>query len=305
MSIAKEKYIAFLKENYVPIFYRNEYLDAVCDAQWDVVLYEEDEQIKAIYIYMIKHRFSLKYIIQPQLCPYTGPLFFSPSDSNKAYSYLLENLPHHHLIIQDYFHDISFIDGFKHTQSKKHTYVINADIDIEELWKNQSSTHRRIIRKAERELRYEEEENIDVFIEFVSKTFQKRSKEVPSDPSILKELDKVLVDLKQRKIVKCTNGKNEVVAMSYFIKDEKWTYNIASGVVESYKHYGMNLIIWNEIKATLSQGKCFDFEGSMIPGVDEFFKRYKGTKKMYQSRNKSSNMLIDLLVKIKRMMNNK
>jgi hypothetical protein len=304
LSRAKEKYIAFLKDNYVPIFYRNEYLDVVCDVQWDVVLYEEEEQIKGAYIYMLKHKFLLKYIIQPQLCPYTGPLFFNTKDSNKAYSYLLESLPSHHLIIQDYFHDISIVDEFKHTQFKKHTYVINADVDVDDLWKNQSSTHRRIIRKAERELRHEVEESIDVFLEFVSNTFQKRSKEVPSDPTILKQLDKVLADLGQRKIVKCTNIKNEVVAMGYFMKDEKWTYNIASGVVESYKHYGMNLILWNEIKASLSEGKCFDFEGSMIPGVDEFFKRYKGKKSLYQSRNKSSNKFIDLLVKIKKMKSN-
>ena len=304
MSIAKEKYIDFIKENYVPIFYRNEYLDVVCDVQWDVVLYEEDKQIKGIYIYMVKHKYLLNYIIQPQLCPYTGPLFFNPKDIDKAYSYLLSTLPKHHLIIQDYFHDLPEINGFEYTQLKKHTYVFSADLDIEELWSSQSSSHRRIIRKAQRELKYEDEESIDVFLNFQSKTFQKRRKKLPINPMIHKELDKVLVSLGNRKIIKCTNSKNEVVAMCYFIMDEKWTFNIASSVANSYRHNGMNLIMWNEIKASLSQGRSFDFEGSMIEGIDRFFRRFKGTKTTYYSRYKSSNMLIDLLVKIKKSMKN-
>ena len=102
-----------------------------------------------------------------------------------------------------------------------------------------------------------------------------------------------------RKIVKCTDDNDQVVAMCYFMMDERWTYNFANSVIEDYRHYGMNLILWNEIKATLSDNRSFDFEGSMIPGIDEFFKRFKGTKTKYQSRYKSSNGLVDLLVKMK------
>jgi hypothetical protein len=93
--------------------------------------------------------------------------------------------------------------------------------------------------------------------------------------------------------------------MCYFISDEKWTYNIANAVIGDYRHYGMNLILWNEIKTCLSHGRSFDFEGSMIPGVDKFFERFKGVKTMYQSIYKSSNRLIDVLVKIKQITNSK
>lgn len=283
----------------MPIFYSDLYLDAVCDGMWDVVLYEEDGQITGAFIYMMKQKMFLKYIVQPQLCPYSGPIFFNPSDPTKAYQYLLENLPNHHLLIQDYFHSIPIIDNDEYTQTKKHTYVLDETTKVDELWSSQSSTHRRIIRKAEKELKYEIEDNIDVFLEFVSRTFKKRDKNNPNDPVVFKQLDERLQENGFRKIVKCTNENKEVVAMCYFINDERWTYNFANSVVEDYRHYGMNLILWNEIKSTLEEGRSFDFEGSMIPGIDEFFRRFKGTKKMYQSRYKSSNKLIDFLVKIK------
>lgn len=299
MSEAKEKYLSFIRDNYVPIFYRDIYLDAVCDSMWDVVLYEEDGRIAGAYIFMLKRKLLLKYIVQPQLCPYTGPIFFEPSDSRKAYRHLIENLPKHHLIIQDYIHGIPHIENDAHTLCNKHTYILDNNTNVEELWKQQSSTHRRIIRKAEKELQYEVTDNIEEFLEFVSLTFKKRSKKIVNDPVVFRKLDENLLKNGMRKIVKCSNEHDQTVAMCYFMNDEQWTYNFANSVIEDYRHYGMNLILWNEISATLKANRSFDFEGSMIPGIDEFFKRFKGTKTRYQSRYKSSNILVDYLVRMK------
>ena len=299
LSAAKEKYIAFIRDNYVPVFYRDFYLDIVCDGPWDVVLYEEEQTTKAAYIYMKKQKLGFNYLIQPQLTPYTGPLFFGPFNANKAFAYLIDNLPQHQLIIQDYFHTLPQIYTDDHCNRDKHTYVVEADTDVDLLWKNQSSTHRRIIRKADRELSHDIVDDIDVFLDFVSETFDKRGKTVPNDPVIFKRLDQQLRDRGMRKIVQCTNREGRIVAMCYFMKDQNWTYNFANSVIEDYKHYGMNLILWTEIKETLSEGRSFDFEGSMIPGVDEFFKRFKGRKTNYLSRFKSANALVDYMVRLK------
>ena len=299
MSTAKEKYKAFIRENYVPIFYRGQYLDAVCDGKWDVVLYEEEGQITAIYIYMLKQKWSLRYIIQPRLCPYTGPLFFNPSDTQKAYVYLIKNLPKHHLLIQDYFHSIPILDDSVGEKKNKITYLIDRSVDIDSLWQQNSSKHRRIIRKAEKDLKYEIEDNVEVFLDFVDRTFRKRGKTVSNYPKVFQRLDNIIQPMSYRKIVKCTNENDVVVAMAYFINDEKWTYNFANGVIDDYSHFGMNLIMWNEIKATLSTGRSFDFEGSMIPGIEAFFKRFRGSKTNYQSWYYSSNWMVDLLVKLK------
>ena len=83
------------------------------------------------------------------------------------------------------------------------------------------------------------------------------------------------------------------------MKDEKWTYNFANSIIDDYRHYGMNLILWNEIKSTLEDGRSFDFEGSMIQGIDEFFRRFKGKQIKYPSRVRTSNVLVDILVRLK------
>ncbi|MDF1694392.1 MAG: hypothetical protein P1U56_01080 [Saprospiraceae bacterium] len=300
LSKAKQTYKAFIKDHFVPIFFQDYFLNVVCQGQWDVVLSKENNKVAGAYIYMLKQKLFLKYIVQPQLCPYTGPIFFEKSNVNKVYTDLLVQLPSHHLLIQDYLPTLPHLKGFTNTAFTKHTYLLDKTTDLDKLWQEQSSTHRRIIRKAERELLYEEVQDINSFLDFVSTTFAKRNKSVPNDPEIFRNLDQVLFSKGQRKIVKCTNSNNEVVAMCYFMKDKNWTYNFANGVVDDYRHYGMNLILWNEIKASFFEGRSFDFEGSMIPGVDEFFKRFKGKRVPYQTRNISKNKLVDVLVKIKR-----
>ena len=299
LSSAKEEYKSFIRKQYVPLYFRDTYLDLVCDSEWDVVLAKEGDQIVAAYIYMLKQKFGLKYIVQPQLCPYTGPLFFNGKTEKDLFERLVKALPRHHLCIQDFFFELPDLLGNKNVDYKKHTYTIAYPTDIDQLWNLQSSTHRRIIRKAERELTYEVESDMDVFLTFVSRTFDYRKKHNPNDPEIFRKVDAALNENGQRKIVKCLNAKNEIVAMCYLMHDERWTFNFANSVIEDYKHYGMNLILWNEIKASLEAGRSFDFEGSMIPGVDKFFQRYKGKKTSYPSRHYSKNSMIDLLVKLK------
>jgi len=299
LSTAKAKYLQCIQELYVPLFYREKYLDTVCDVPWDVVVYEENGIVTAAYVFMHKKKWGLSYIVQPQLCPYTGPLFFNPSNVHQAYSALLDQLPRHHLMIQDYFHDLPRLESSEDTFRQKYTNIIEASEDLDSLWKTYSSNHRRIIRKAARELKYEVEEDISTFLEFVAKTFAKRGKKEINEPSLFRKLDHILARENARKIVKCTDADDRVVAMCYFMIDENWTYNFANSIIEDYRHYGMNLIIWNEIKSTLQDGRSFDFEGSMIPGIDQFFARFKGKKIAYQSRYVSSNALVDFLVSLK------
>ena len=299
MSSAKEKYQLFCKSNYVPIFYRDYYLDAVCDAPWDVVIHEEGDQIKGAYVFMLKSKWMLNYIIHPKVCPYTGLLLFDPSNADLTFKSLLNQLPNYHLLIHDYFHQTLEFGVDKSVEYKKHTYVIDNNVVLDDLWSNQSSVHRRIIRKAEKELTYSEVEDMDVFLDFVTESFSKQGKQPPNDPQVFSKLDETLNSKGQRRIVQCVDAKGDVVAMCYFIIDEEWTYNFANAVSNDYRHYGMNLIIWNQIKKSLEKGKSFDFEGSMIPGVNEFFKRYKGRKINYPSIYRSKNKFVDLLVSFK------
>jgi hypothetical protein len=299
LTNSKQKYNAFISFNYVPVFYRPWYLDAVCDSPWEVVMHEEDGEVLGVLVYMIKRKYGLIYILHPYLCPYMGPLFYGTLDLAVVYKSLIGQLPKHHLMVQDYFHGAPEIRNQPAITKRKYTYTIDKDVDLEVLNSQLSSDRRRKIRKASEQFTYQEEELFAVFSEFLDRTFTTRGKSNPYANGGLAKLDRQLSKKQTRKIVKCVDSEGKIMAMGYFVKDEKWVYNLATGVDSNYPHEAMSLMMWNEITSALNAGISFDFEGSSIPGVETFYKAFKGKKLYYQSIYRSQNKLVDLLVKIK------
>ena len=228
-----------------------------------------------------------------------GPLFYGTLDVETVYKALIDQLPKHHLIVQDYFHGAPEIRNHPTITKRKYTYIIDKDLDIEVLNSQLSSDRRRKIRKASEQFNYEKEDQISVFSEFLDRTFTNRGKLNPYEKGSLEKLDENLSKHGARKIVKCIDSDGKIMAMGYYVKDEKWIYNLATGVDSSYPHEAMSLMMWNEITYALSSGRSFDFEGSSIPGVEAFYMAFKGDKVHYQSIYRSQNKFVDLLVKIK------
>ena len=49
-------------------------MEAVCeDKQWDVLLYENNGTIMGAMPFLYGKKFGIKYILQPQLTPWSGP----------------------------------------------------------------------------------------------------------------------------------------------------------------------------------------------------------------------------------------
>ena len=215
MTKGKQKYNLFISENYVPVFYRPWYLDAVCDSPWDVVIHEEDGEVLGILVFMIKKRFGLTYILHPSLCPYMGPLFYGAQNLEVVYTSLINQLPKYHLMVQDYFHGLPEIKNSRIISKRNYTYIINRDIELDELNSRLSSDRRRKIRKASEQFIFEEEERFSILTDFLQNTFAARGKSNPYVNGNLAKLDKQLSKHHSRKIVKCIDTHGNIMAMGY------------------------------------------------------------------------------------------
>ncbi len=85
------------------------------------------------------------------------------------------------------------------------------------------------------------------------------------------------------------NERNEILAIALILKDEKRLYNIANTVSEKGREMNANHFLLSKIIEEFSeQPLSFDFEGSVIPGVKEFytaFGPYKETYYLYHYNN--------------------
>lgn len=268
-------------------------------------MYEEEGKVIGVLVYMIKKKYGLTYILHPSLCPYMGPLFFGktinadPSDVSKVYSQLINQLPNHHLMIQEYFHSIPHVDNVDSLTQKKYTYIVAHDQNAESLKSSLKPDRRRRIRKAGELFTYEEVDDFSEFETFLEESFSSREKSNPYRGGTMANLDQHLKIKGARKIIKATDQGGKTIAMEYLLIDEKWIYNLANGIRQDYRHDALSYILWTEIENALAANKSFDFEGSVIPGIERFFQSLRGTKTIYQSVYKSKNVLIDALVRFK------
>lgn len=292
MKTAKTKYIDYVAGHYVPIFIQDWYLDAVSDVPWDVLEIQEKGETIGFWPYMQKNKFGVSYIIPPMLCPFMGPVFFEKTELNE--DAIISQFPKHQLFIQDILHNT---DHLHIDQGNKWTYVFENVASIDDLILSNST--KRNIRKAEKTLSIKEVSDFDVFFDLLDSFFSNQQKENPYDKATFKKLDLALSQHHSRKIFFAIDENNVPVALEYMMEDEKWVYNFANGYDNSYRHNGVSLLLWHIIKYAFEQKKNFDFEGSMIPGVETFFKSFGATKKPYLSITKSKNILTDLILKIK------
>ncbi|MBN1338008.1 MAG: GNAT family N-acetyltransferase [Bacteroidales bacterium] len=92
---------------------------------------------------------------------------------------------------------------------------------------------------------------------------------------------------------------SDIMAGVFCVFDSKNAYYLLGGYDPANRHSGAAaLAVWEAIKKSREKGlKVFDFEGSMIPGVERFFRDFGGTLVPYFSVNKAP-LLLEFPLKI-------
>jgi hypothetical protein len=108
----KDRYRELCNENNdIPLFMQAWWMDAVCfNKKWDVILYEKNHKIIAVWVYHYVKKFGITAIIQPQLTQTNGIWIESPTgfSKNKILSYETEIMKD--LITQFESLEISYFD---------------------------------------------------------------------------------------------------------------------------------------------------------------------------------------------------
>ncbi|MBL0080148.1 MAG: hypothetical protein IPP53_13895 [Bacteroidetes bacterium] len=81
----KQKYVKWINnQEDIPILFPHWHLDAIAlDSVWYVVLYEENDTIRAVFPYCFKKKMGFTKIIMPSFCPYLGPWIKYPTNATE------------------------------------------------------------------------------------------------------------------------------------------------------------------------------------------------------------------------------
>lgn len=158
----------------------------------------------------------------------------------------------------------------------RHTYLLDLDLSQDELLAGMSSERRKNIRKAKEEkLEVEACKDPDRFMKMLVKTIDRQ--EISLDKEILSSLLNSRAIQANRAMYICTSAGTDIAA-GLVVWDNERTYYLMGGYDPMNAHEGGGaLVLWQAICDAKARGnKIFDFEGSMIPEVERFFRGFGG-----------------------------
>ena len=282
------------------VFLSNAWLAIYDDALEAYGIFNGAEQLMGGFVLYRQKRKGITYYRNPPFMS-TINLFFENMAQNKAkrlsenkkymnamadfldslsYGVLSVYLPEKHIDMQHF-----FWKNFKVVPN--YTYQIDLEQDLELIEKNYSNERRKNIKKAAKDgVEVKLTKDLGVVKEMVSHTFNRKEKDYDQG-LVRKILDSFADEDNSFAFVSYQNGK--ALAASFYVYDEQKVYYLLGGYDNKNKHQGAGAMAMDAaIKFSKEKGlKIFDFEGSMLPEVEKYFRGFGGDLIPYYSINKA------------------
>jgi len=273
-------------------------------------IYDNQQKlVGGFHIYNGK-QYSLKHLNNPPYAPHIG-LFFENKSQNKSnfQSYtksiielvaeFIDTLPSKiiTLAIPPIFKDMQPFIWKNFKVIPNYTYQINLNqLSLEDIQNNFSPERRNDIKKAikdgvETKLNHDNE----IVKKLILKTFSRKEKAV-NDELLNKILFEFADETNSFSFVSYKNNLPSAAAFCIYTKQR--AYYLLGGYDNANKHQGAGAsAVWECMKHAKNLGvEYFDFEGSMIPAVEKYFRGFGGDLVTYFTINKAP-MPIEIALK--------
>lgn len=275
------------------LFHKPWWLNIVAPNKWEAAEIIEEGRVIASMPYVHRRRFGLSFIEMPPLTQVLGPI--EPMYSGKyasrlarqkyIYEGLLARIPRYDLFRQSFHSGVTnwlpfYWQGF--AQSTRYTYRLDLTKSYEQLWAEAQTSARGVIRMAERTLRLREEADPDLFLAVIAKTFQRQGMNLPYDASVVHRLFEYGPRNAHMRTLAAEDECGKVHGVALFIGDENCVYYLMGGADPSLRMSGcQSLLLWEGICWARTFSRIFDFEGSMIKGVESFARDFGAQQQQY------------------------
>ena len=304
----KDKYRLFCESRHVPLFHQAWWLDIVTEGKWDVALSEDKSgDIRAVMPFNLVKKYGFYFSLQAELSPYWGPVMFYPDDltkQNSLYSFqnrhlntIIKQLPQSPLY--QYYKFLPEFDNWYpfylagYEQTTRYTYILGQIKNHENVYAGFSNTLKRQIKKAQKHVKITIEDNICSVFSLVKKANNNEDIKLKLNKSRLQALDFELKKRNQRMILIARDENATLLAGLYLVWDSDKAYLLALGSDYAREQYhAAKLLAWEAVKRSSVYVDKFDFEGSMIEGVERMYKNFGGVKTPYFEIKKYKNRFV-------------
>lgn len=235
-----------------------------------------------------KKRAGLTLYHAPALTPYLGPIFDVPDcGCARDNLYIMRSRGEalaHAIVDFDSFAQIAGtaapdFQGFLWAGFQVetgYTFRFDEGTTVEQAWHDAARTHRQKL-KPERgqEIVIETSDDISVLLELNRSTFARQERAVPYSESMLRSLFRSASTHDSQKLYVARDGTGRPLASLLVVNDARASYQIVSGIDWSERNSSAgHMTTWQAISDALQAGRAFDFEGSRIRGVEQYYRRW-------------------------------
>jgi hypothetical protein len=290
------RYRELSKQYDLPLFFQPWWLDMVSN-NWDAAILEENGTLKAVWPYTIEKKISITIIRNPLMTPYLGPYFLSNDINSETLEKLWQQLPKWDVCSVECtpgLRNTSFFSQKEFDHSERITYLFPLQGEEEELFRRMNENPRAAIRKAERELKViDGASHIQQFYRLHKHTIESKGKKYPYSEQFFTKLINISLEHKAGTLLAAENADKKISAMLFAGYDAQRMYLLLTATNPEAMHNGaVSLLIWKAMLHGKKLGlELFDFEGSMDPGVEAFFRRFGGDKTMRYTYSANRSLL--------------
>ena len=295
----------------VPVFAQPWYLDACAESgTWDVVLAEEKGRVVAALPFFYKQKGPFRYVTMPPFVKWLGP-YLLPEFRGR--------LPKEHELLQALIAQLPALAAFKQNfyptntnwlpfywqqfrQTTYYTYRLHQLRDLPRVVAGLRTGIRRDIRLARQQVRVVHDLPLEEFYRVNGLSFTRQGLDAPYSFAQLSRLDAALAAADQRQLFFAVDAQGRVHSVAYLIWDATTAYFLLAGDDPALRASGAGVLLaWECIRyASEVLGlDCFDFEGSMLPGVERIRVRFGAVQTPYFYVWKHNSRLFELLEKLK------
>jgi hypothetical protein len=265
------------------------WLDAVAPGQWEVLVLRNRENIQAAWPLVYDQ--SRRKIIMPLLTQKLGVLY-APStardskrlgDEMADCGALLEQIPPG-MSIDQRFHEaftnwLPFLwQGFE--QTTRYTYVFDDLENIGDYTSRMTNDCRQRVRSAAKELKVIETEDLQLMYDINLLTFERQGAKCPYSFEELQRIDAACRKNAGSRILIAEDSTGNRHACDYMVYDARCAVSIVQGADPRFRKGGaQRLLDWDSINFAATVSQRFDFEGSVMPGVEPYNRGF-GAKQM-------------------------
>lgn len=283
------------------------WLEAVAPGEWGEVTVEAGGIIAARWPYVIKKKFGFTFLVMPLLTQNLGP-WLRPvegkyvnqvSGQRRLMEELLEKLPRYDFFWQQFHPSLTdwlplHWQGFR--QTTRYTYIIKKLNRLEEIWQGMTDKTRNVIRKAEKNgIEVVESNDLETFLRLNEMTFARQNMGLPYSYDLVRRIDAACRERSARRILLAYDRDGRAHCGLYLVYDAQAAYCLMTGIDPELKgHGGLSLAVWESIKFAAGVTQVYDFEGSMVKPIEQFFRGFGGGQTPYHSILKCNSKLMQM-----------